>query len=154
MKANTRLIKVLVPSVIAVIIIAVISIMIVRGNNKDSSVSENPTTAPAVEEKQTMTDSDKTEESTEIESQVEEITETPTEEIEVPTEVEEQTPVENTYYEEPEPTYNEPTQTYEEPAYTPPAPSGKINNLINGDDDNSSYGGSSTDYDFSNAKFG
>lgn len=53
MKANTRLIKVLVPSVIAVIIIAVVSIMIVRGNNKDSSVSENPTTAPAVEEKQT-----------------------------------------------------------------------------------------------------
>lgn len=53
MKANTRIIKVLVPSVIAVIIIAVVSIMIVRGNNKDSSVSENPTTAPAVEEKQT-----------------------------------------------------------------------------------------------------
>ena len=144
MKANTRLIKVLVPSVIAVIIIAIVSIMIVRENNKDSSVSENPTTAPAVEEKQTMTHSDKTEVSTEIEieSQVEEVTETPTEEIEVPTEVEEQTPIENTYYEEPEPTYNEPTQTYEEPAYTPPAPSGKIDSLINGDDDNSSY-----DYD-------
>lgn len=90
MKANTRLIKVLVPSVIAVIIIAVVSIMIVRGNNKDSSVSENPTTAPAVEKKQT-------------------------------------------------PTYNEPAPTYEEPDYTPPAPSGKIDSLINGDDDNSSY---------------
>lgn len=141
MKANTRLIKVLVPSVIAVIIIAVISIMIVRGNNKDSSVSENPTTAPAVEEKQTMTDSDKTEVSNEIESQVEEVTETPTEEIEVPTEVEEQTPVENTYYEEPEPTYNEPTQTYEEPANEVPTSSSKIDRLINGDDDNSSYGG-------------
>ena len=137
MKANTRLIKVLVPSVIAVIIIAVISIMIVRGNNKDNSVSENPTTAPAVEEKQTTTDSDKTEVSTEIESQVEEVTETPTEEIEVPTEVEEQTPVENTYN-EPENNYTEPEQKYEEPAYTPPAPSsGKVNNLINGDDDTS-----------------
>lgn len=134
MKANTRLIKVLVPSVIAVIIIAVVSIMIVRGNNKDSSVSENPTTAPAVEEKQTMTDSDKTEVSTEIESQVEEVTETSTEEIEVPTEVEDQTPVENTYYEEPEPTYNEPAPTYEEPSYTPPAHSEKLDGLFNNDD--------------------
>lgn len=153
MKANTRLIKVLVPSVIAVIIIAVVSIMIVRGNNKDSSVSENPTTAPAVEEKQTMTDSDKTEVSTEIESQVEEVTETSTEEIEVPTEVEDQTPIENTYYEEPEPTYNEPTHT--EPSYTPPASSGKIDSLINGDDDNSSYGGTDySKYNSSNLKFG
>lgn len=155
MKANTRLIKVLVPSVIAVIIIAVVSIMIVRGNNKDSSVSENPTTAPAVEEKQTITDSDKTAVSTEIKSQVEEVSETPTEEIEVPTEVEEQTPVENTYYEEPEPTYNEPTQTYEEPAYTPPAPSGgKVNSLINGDDDNSSYGGDYSKDNSSNLHWG
>lgn len=127
MKAITRIIKVLVPSVIAVIIIAVVSIMIVRGNNKYSSVSENPTTAPAVEEKQTTTDSDKTEKSTEIESQVEEITETPTEEIEVPTEVEEQTQIENTYYEEQTPTYNEPD-------YTPPAPSGKMDKLFNDDD--------------------
>lgn len=156
MKANTRLIKVLVPSVIAVIIIAIVSIMIVRENNKDSSVSENPTTAPAVEEKQTMTDSDKTEVSTEIEieSQVEEVTETPTEEIEVPTEVEEQTPIENTYYEEPEPTYNEPTQTYEEPSYTPPTPSsGKVNNLINGDD-NTSCGGDYSKDNSSNLKWG
>lgn len=155
MKANTRIIKVLVPSVIAVIIIAVVSIMIVRGNNKDSSVSENPTTAPAVEEKQRTTDSDKTEESTEIESQVEEVTETPTEEIEVPTEVEEQTQIENTYYDEPTPTYNEPAPTYEEPSYTPPAPSGKIDSLINGDDDNSSYGGADySKYNSSNLKWG
>lgn len=154
MKANTRLIKVLVPSVIAVIIIAVVSIMIVRGNNKDSSVSENPTTAPAVEEKQIITDSDKTEESTEIESQVEEVTETPTEEIEVPTEVEEQTQIENTYYEEQTPTYNEPAPTYEEPDYTPPASSGKIDSLINGDDDNSSYGGNTGNTSDKNLKWG
>lgn len=155
MKANTRIIKVLVPSVIAVIIIAVLSIMIVRGNNKDSSVSENPTTAPAVEEKQTPTDSDKTEESTEIESQVEEFTETPTEEIEVPTEVEEQTQIENIYYEEQTPTYTEPEQIYEEPAYTPPASSGKLDSLFNGDDDGSSYGGDpSQSKNDGNFKFG
>lgn len=105
MKANTRIIKVLVPSVIAVIIITVVSIMIVRGNNKDSSVSENPTTAPAVEEKQT-------------------------------------------------PTYNEPAPTYEEPDYTPPASSGKTNSLINGDDDNSSYGGDPSKSHDSGLKFG
>lgn len=68
---------------------------------------------------------------------------------------------ENTYsesentYNEPENNYTEPEQKYEEPAYTPPAPSsGKVNNLINGDDDNSSYDDGKPYGSSSNLKFG
>ena len=61
---------------------------------------------------------------------------------------------ENTYS-EPENNYTEPEQKYEEPAYTPPAPSsGKIDSLINGDDDNSSYGTSTLKPDESHLGWG
>ena len=47
----------------------------------------------------------------------------------------------NNNYSEPSNNYTEPAPTYDEPSYTPPASSGKIDSLLNGDDDNSSYGG-------------
>ena len=155
MKNKTIIIATIVAVVVVVVVVAVVA---VRGNDRQKvQAEEQPATVEATQSS-TAEEIQSTEAATKEEVELK--TEVPTEEVEVPTEIEEQIPVENTYsepssnYTEPSNNYSEPTPTYNEPSCTPPASSGKVDSLLNGDDDNTSYKHDYSKDNSSNLKFG